>query len=240
MIETAENLAPECRITRDEADEFAARSHRRAAAAWESGRFDDEVVFVDVPQRRGELVRFDRDEGVRPDSTPETLGRLRIIVPAGTVTAGTSSQQNDDAAACLVVAEDKLGELGLEPAGFLRGRAVAGCEPATMGIGPVPAVRKLFDRTGVAFDDLDLIEVNEAFACQVLAVVKSRDVKKDEVADRLNANGSGISLGHTIGATRVRILTAMLHELRRRGGRLARETMCIGGGQGMAALIETA
>ncbi|MEV4144449.1 acetyl-CoA C-acetyltransferase [Amycolatopsis sp. NPDC049691] len=240
MIETAENLAREYSITRDEADAFAARSHQRAAAAWESGRFDDEVVPVDVPQRRGEPVRFGRDEGVRADSTPETLGRLRTLMPSGTVTAGNSSQQNDAAAACLVVAEDKLGELGLEPLGFLRGWAAAGCEPATMGIGPVPAVRKLFDRTGVTFDDLDLIEVNEAFACQVLAVLKGWNVKEDEVADRLNVNGSGISLGHPIGATGVRILTTMLHELRRRGGRLALETMCIGGGQGMAALIETA
>jgi len=238
MIETAENLAERYRISRREADEFAARSHQRAANAWQSGKFAAEVVPVEVPQRRGEPVLFDSDEGIRPDSTPETLSRLRTIMPAGTVTAGNSSQQNDAAAACLIVAEDKLDEFGLEPMGFLRGWAAAGCEPATMGIGPVPAVAKLFARTGFSFDDLDLIEVNEAFACQVLAVLKGWGVKEDEVADRLNVNGSGISLGHPIGATGVRILTTLLHELRRRGGRYALETMCIGGGQGMAALIE--
>lgn len=238
MIETAENLAGQYAISREEADIFAARSHQRAAQAWQSGKFDDEVIPVDVPQRRGEPVRFDRDEGIRPESTPETLAKLRTIMPDGTVTAGNSSQQNDAAAACLIVAEDKLDELGLEPMGFLRGWSAAGCDPATMGIGPVPAVEKLFARTGFSFDDLDLIEVNEAFACQVLAVLKGWGVKEDEVADRLNVNGSGISLGHPIGATGVRILTTVVHELRRRGGRYALETMCIGGGQGMAALIE--
>lgn len=238
MIETAENVAEQYAITRAEADAFAARSHQRAAQAWQSGKFADEVIPVDVPQRRGEPVRFDRDEGIRPESTPETLAKLRTIMPDGTVTAGNSSQQNDAAAACLIVAEDKLDELGLEPMGFLRGWSAAGCDPATMGIGPVPAVEKLFARTGFSFDDLDLIEVNEAFACQVLAVLKGWGVKEDEVADRLNVNGSGISLGHPIGATGVRILTTVVHELRRRGGRYALETMCIGGGQGMAALIE--
>jgi acetyl-CoA C-acetyltransferase len=161
-------------------------------------------------------------------------------MPGGTVTAGNASQQNDAAAACLIVADDQLGELGLEPMGFLRSWTAAGCEPATMGLGPVPAVARLFARTGVSFDDLDLIELNEAFACQVLGVLKGWGVKEDEVAGRLNVNGSGISLGHPIGATGVRILTTLLHELRRRGGRLALETMCVGGGQGMAALIEAA
>ncbi|AYN30571.1 acetyl-CoA C-acyltransferase [Streptomyces albus] len=240
MVETAENLAVQYDITREDADAFAARSHQRAARAWESGAFDAEVVPIEVPRRRSAPVCFDMDEGIRPDSTPETLARLRAIRPGGTVTAGNSSQQNDAAAACLVVAEDKLGELGLEPMGFLHSWTVTGCDPATMGIGPVPAVAKLFDRTGFTFDDLDLIEVNEAFACQVLAVLKGWGLKHDDVADRLNVNGSGISLGHPIGATGVRILTTVLHELRRREGRYALETMCIGGGQGMAALIEAA
>ncbi|MFE2996915.1 acetyl-CoA C-acetyltransferase [Nocardia sp. NPDC059246] len=238
MIETAENLAQQYGISRDDADAFAARSHRRAAQAWQDGKFADEVVTVEIPQRKGDPVVFARDEGIRPDSTPEMLSRLRPLIPGGTVTAGNASQQNDAAAACLIVAEDKLDELGLEPLGFLRGWAAAGCEPATMGIGPVPAVAKLFARTGFTFEDLDLIEVNEAFACQVLAVLAGWGVKHDEIADRLNVNGSGISLGHPIGATGVRILTTVLHELRRRGGRFALETMCIGGGQGMAALIE--
>jgi len=240
MIETAENVAARYGISREAADEYAARSHRRAAAAWEAGKFAAEVVPVQVPQRQGDPVLFARDEGIRPDSTPQTLGRLRAIMPGGTVTAGNASQQNDAAAACLVVAEDKVAELGLEPIGFLRGWTAAGVEPALMGIGPVPAVASLLGRTGVTFDDLDLIELNEAFACQVLAVLEGWGVKDDEVEGRLNVNGSGISLGHPIGATGARILTTLLHELRRRGGRLALETMCVGGGQGMAALIEAA
>lgn len=240
MVETAENLAQQYGISRDDADAFAARSHQRAAAAWQSGIFADEVVPVEVPQRRGDPVTFAQDEGVRPDSTPESLALLRTILPGGTVTAGNASQQNDAAAACLVVAEDHLERLGLEPVAWFEGWAAAGCDPATMGIGPVPAVRRLFERTGVGFDDLDLIEVNEAFAAQVLAVLAGWGVKPDEVEDRLNVNGSGISLGHPIGATGVRILTTMLHELRRRDGALALETVCIGGGQGIAALFRGA
>src|SRR5690606_19750789 len=239
MIETAENLAREYGITREQADEYAVRSHRRAAAAWESGAFDEEVVPGQVPVRRGDPVTFAREEGVRPDSTPGTLARLRPIVPGGTVTAGNSSQQNDAAAACLVVAEDKLDELGLTPMGFLVGWAAAGCEPATMGIGPVPAVARLFASTGKRFDDIDPVELNEAFACQVLAVLKGWGFESPaDLEDRLNVNGSGISLGHPIAATGVRMLTTMLHELRRRGGGYGLETMCVGGGQGMAALFE--
>jgi acetyl-CoA C-acetyltransferase len=237
MIETAENLARRYSITREAADEFAAASHRKAAAAWESGKFAEEVVPVPVPQRKGDPIEFGRDEGIRPDSTRDSLAGLRTLMPDGTVTAGNSSQQNDAAAACLVVAEDKLDELGLEPLGFLVGWAAAGCEPSEMGIGPVPAVEKLFQRTGHRFDDIDLVELNEAFAVQVLAVLKGWGFDDH---DRLNVNGSGISLGHPIGATGVRILTTVLHELRRRGGRYALETMCIGGGQGIAALFEGA
>jgi acetyl-CoA C-acetyltransferase len=236
MIETAENLATDYGIDREAADAFAARSHERAAAAQELGTFRDEIVPIEIPQRRGPVV-FDRDEGVRPDSTTESLARLRAIMPDGTVTAGNSSQQNDAAAACLVVAEDRLDDFGLEPLGYLEGWAAVGCEPSRMGIGPVSAVEKLFARTGFGFDDLGLIEINEAFAVQVLAVLAGWGVKLDDVDDRLNVNGSGISLGHPIGATGVRILTTMLHELRRRGGGLALETMCIGGGQGLAAVF---
>ena len=240
MIETAENLATEYGIDREAADAFAARSHQRAAAAQDGGLFEDEIIAVEVPQRRGDPLVFDRDEGIRPDTTPEALARLRTITPGGTVTAGNSSQQNDAAAACLVVAEDRLEALGLEPIGYLEGWAAVGCEPSRMGIGPVGAVEKLFNRTGFGFDGLDLIEINEAFAVQVLAVLAGWGVKLDDVDDRLNVNGSGISLGHPIGATGVRILTTMLHELRRRGGGLALETMCIGGGQGIAALFRGA
>jgi acetyl-CoA C-acetyltransferase len=237
MIETAENLALDYGIDRDAADAFAARSHQRAAAAQDRNAFDEEIVAVEVPQRRGDPLAVTRDEGVRPDSTQATLAKLRPIQSGGTVTAGNSSQQNDAAAACLVVAEDRLAALGLQPIGFLEGWAAAGCEPARMGIGPVPAVAKLLARSSHTFDDFDLIEVNEAFAVQVLAVLAGWGTKLDELEDRLNVNGSGISLGHPIAATGVRIMSTMLHELQRRSGGLALETMCIGGGQGLAAIF---
>lgn len=235
MIETAENLARDHRIGREEADDYAVGSHRRAAAAWAEGRFDDEVVPVAVPQRKGEPISFARDEGIRPEATSQSLAALRPLMKEGTVTAGNASQQNDAAAACLVVAEDKLRELGLEPMGYLVGWAAVGCHPATMGIGPVPAVAKLLRRTGLALDQMDLVELNEAFACQVLAVLKGWGWHDPE---RLNVNGSGISLGHPIGATGMRILTTLLHELKRRKGRFGLESMCIGGGQGLAAIFE--
>ena len=235
MIETAENLARAYGISREAADDYAARSHRRAAAAWEAGRFADEVVPVDVPQKKGDALRFARDEGIRPDASIDSLAKLRRLMKDGTVTAGNSSQQNDAAAACLVVAEDKLKALGLEPMAYLVGWAAAGCEPATMGIGPVPAVEKLLARTGLSLDRMDLVELNEAFACQVLAVLKAW---RWNDPDRLNVNGSGISLGHPIGATGVRILATLLYELARRKGRYGLETMCVGGGQGMAAIFE--
>lgn len=240
MIETAENLASDYGIDRSAADEYAVRSHRRAVGAQDNGLFDDELVSVEVPQRRGDPIVVVADEGVRPDTTIDTLARLRTVQPGGTVTAGNAAQQNDAAAACLVVAEDRLESLGLEPIGFLEGWAAVGCEPSRMGIGPVGAVEKLFSRTGLTFDDLSLIEINEAFAVQVLAVLSGWGLKPADVEDRLNVNGSGISLGHPIGATGVRILATMLHELRRRGGGLALETMCIGGGQGIAAVFRGA
>lgn len=240
MIETAENLASDYGIDRAAADEFAVRSHRRAAAAQDRGAFDDEIVAVEVPQRRGDPMVFGRDEGVRPDTTMESLARLRTLQTGGTVTAGNSSQQNDASAACLVVAEDRLDALGLEPIGFLEGWAAVGCEPSRMGIGPVGAVEKLLAKTGLTLDEFALMEVNEAFAVQVLAVLSGWGVTLADVEDRLNVNGSGISLGHPIAATGVRILATMLHELQRRGGGLALETMCIGGGQGLAAAFRSA
>ena len=237
MIETAENLGKEYQIPREDADAYAVRSHRRATEAWAAGRFDAELVTLDIPQRKGEPVVFAKDEGYRADASIETLAKLKPIMKDGTVTAGNSSQQNDAAAACLVVAEDKLRELKLEPMGYLVGWAAAGCHPATMGIGPVPAVRKLFHKTGLGWDDIDLVELNEAFATQVLAVLKGWGWNDP---DRLNVNGSGISLGHPIGATGGRILATLLHELARRKGRYGLETMCIGGGQGIAAIFERA
>jgi acetyl-CoA C-acetyltransferase len=235
MVETAENLARDYAITREACDELAAQSHLRAARAWREGRFAQEVVAVSVPQRRGEPVVVHNDEGIRAETTVETLSVLKPMLEGGISTAGNSSQQNDAASACLVVAEDKLTNLGLEPMGFLAGWAAAGCDPARMGIGPVPAVAKLFRRTGLCWKDVDLVELNEAFAAQVLAVLRGWGW---DDRDRLNVNGSGISLGHPIGATGVRIMTTLLHEMKRRGARYGLESMCIGGGQGMAALFE--
>lgn len=240
MIETAENLAKDYDISREECDIYAAGSHARATAAWANGVFDDEIVPVPVPQKRGDPVMFAKDEGFRSDATAETLGALRPL-EGGVVTAGNASQQNDAAAACLVVAEDKLEELGLEPIAWFHSWAAAGCDPSRMGIGPVPAVERLFARNGLGWDDIDLVELNEAFAPQVLAVLKgwgwSDDDNRREI---LNVNGSGISLGHPIGATGGRILANLTRELQRRGGRYGLETMCIGGGQGLAAVFEAA
>ena len=238
MIETAENLARDWSITREEADAYADRSHRRAFDAWAKGKFTDELVSIAVPQRKGDPVVVDRDEGVRPETSTDTLAKLKPMMRDGIVTAGNSCQQNDAAAACLVVAEDQLEKLGLEPMAWFTGWAAAGCEPSRMGFGPVPAVNKLMQRTGLTLDSMDLIEVNEAFACQVLACVKGWGTSMQALEDKLNVNGSAISLGHPVGATGVRILTSMLYELRRRHGRFALETMCIGGGQGIAAIFE--
>ena len=236
MIETAENLAKDYDISREACDEYAVMSHQRATAAWADGKFDEELVPVTVPQRRGDPVIFNTDEGVRSDATVEGMAALRPI-EEGVVTAGNASQQNDAAAACLVVAEDKLEELGLEPLGYFNSWAAAGCDPSRMGIGPVPAVERLFARTGLGWNDIDLVELNEAFAPQVLAVLKGWGW---DDRDKLNVNGSGISLGHPIGATGVRILANLMYEMKRRDAEYGLETMCIGGGQGIAAVFEGA
>lgn len=245
MIETAENLAKDYAISREQADAFAVRSHQNAARAWAGGKFDEQLVPVEIPARRGDPVVFAQDEGFRPDASLETLGALRAIDlkrdPGAIVTAGNASQQNDAAAACLVVAEDKLEELGLEPMLWFHSWSAAGCDPSRMGIGPVPAVERLFARTGLGWDDIDLIELNEAFAPQALAVLKGWGFAEDDSRREIvNVNGSGISLGHPIGATGIRILADMAHEMHRRGSRYGLETMCIGGGQGMAAVFERA
>ena len=237
MIETAENLANEYQITREQADAYAMQSQQRAQAAWDEGKFDNELVTIAVPQKKKDDLIFDRDEGVRGATSMESLGKLRALNEGGIVTAGNASQQNDAAAACLVVAEDKLQELNLDPSAWFVSWAASGCHPATMGIGPVPAVEKLFARNNIGWKDIDLAELNEAFACQVLAVLKGWGWQD---MDKLNVNGSGISLGHPIGATGGRIMATMLNELHRREGRYALETMCIGGGQGIAALFERA
>ena len=235
MVETAENLAREYEIARQEQDEYALRSHQRAVAAQSEGRFDSEIVAIPVPQRRGDPLPFEIDEGPRADTNMETLARLRPVMRDGTVSAGNASSQNDAASVCLVVGEDKLEELGLTPMAYLRGWAVTGCHPATMGIGPVPAVNKVMSKIGLSLEDMDLIELNEAFAAQVLAVLREWKLPHE---DNLNVNGSGISLGHPIAATGARILTTLLHEMDRRNAQFGLETMCVGGGQGVAAVFE--
>ena len=235
MVETAENLAKQYEISREEQDEYALRSHQRAVTASEGGLFNKEIVAVPIPQRRGDPVDFDKDEGPRGDTSIEALARLGPITKDGTVTAGNASSQNDAASACLVVAGDKLEELGLKPMGYLRGWAVTGCHPGYMGIGPVSAVAKVMNKVGVSLEDMDLIELNEAFAAQVLAVLRAWKLPNE---DKLNVNGSGISLGHPIAATGARILTTLLHEMERRDVQFGLETMCVGGGQGVAAVFE--
>ena len=241
MLETAENLRREYQISRAEQDEFALRSHQRAVAAQEAGRFDDEIVPVEVTDRHGDVAVVDRDEHPRADSSLESLSRLRPVLrrqdPEATVTAGNASGQNDGAAACLVTTRAIAEQLGLTPLARLVSWSVAGVPPRTMGIGPVPAVAKALGRAGVELSDVDLIELNEAFAAQVLACTREWKFAPSDF-DRLNVNGSGISLGHPVGATGGRILATLLHELTRREQRYGLETMCIGGGQGLAALFE--
>jgi acetyl-CoA C-acetyltransferase len=235
MVETAENLAKQYEISREEQDEYSLRSHQRAVAAQESGKFDSQIVPIEIPQRRGDPKIFDKDEGPRGDSSMEVLGRLRPVMKDGTVSAGNASSQNDAASVCLLVAEDKLEELGLEAMGFLKGWVVTGCHPATMGIGPVPAVSKLMSKLGMSITDMDVIELNEAFAAQVLAVLREWKLPNE---DNLNVNGSGISLGHPIAATGARILTTLLNEMEASDAQFGLETMCVGGGQGVAAVFE--
>jgi acetyl-CoA C-acetyltransferase len=239
MIETAENVRRDYAISRADQDELALRSHRLAVAAQQDGTFAEEIVAVTVRDRAGELI-VERDEHPRADTTLEQLAALKPIMarsdPDATVTAGNASGQNDGAAVCVVTHPDKAAELGLAPFARLVSWAVAGVAPETMGIGPIPATARALARARLSLADLDLIELNEAFASQALAVLREWDLP--DGLERVNVNGSGISLGHPIGATGGRIMTTLLRELRRRGGRYGLETMCIGGGQGMAAVFE--
>jgi acetyl-CoA C-acetyltransferase len=241
MLETAENLRRQYNIPRQEQDEYALRSHQRAVAAIESGRFENEVVPVPVPSKKGEGALFGRDEHPRADTSLDKLASLRPVRikadPEATVTAGNASGENDAAACCVVTSPEKAEELGLKPMGRLRSWAAAGVHPAYMGIGPVPATKKALERAGLTLQDMELIELNEAFASQVLAVTREWDFTERDF-DRMNVNGSGISIGHPVGATGVRIMATLLNEMERRGSQLALETMCIGGGQGIAAVIE--
>lgn len=241
MLETAENLRREYSISREEQDEFAVRSHQRAAAARDAGRFADEIVPVIVTGRRGASEVVDTDEHIRQDSTVEKLAGLRPILgkgdPEATVTAGNASGQNDGAAICVVTHPARAQELGLRPLVRLVSWGLGGVPPATMGIGPVPAVAKALDAAGLALPDMDLIELNEAFAAQVLACTREWKLGAGDL-ERFNVNGSGISLGHPVGATGGRILATLTREMARRDARYGLETMCIGGGQGLAAVFE--
>ncbi|WP_416562084.1 acetyl-CoA C-acetyltransferase [Nocardia testacea] len=240
MIETAENLRAEYSIGRAEQDALAVQSHQRAVAAQRAGRFADEIVGVAVPQRKSDPILVDTDEHPRADTTVEALARLRPIRggvdPEATVTAGNASGQNDGAALCIVTTAARARALGLRPLARLASWAVAGVPPRTMGIGPVPATEKALARLGLTLDDMSVIELNEAFAAQTLAVLRNWKIEPED--ERLNPNGSGISLGHPVGATGARILATLLRELDRREGRYGLETMCIGGGQGLAAVFE--
>jgi acetyl-CoA C-acetyltransferase len=240
MIETAENLRAEYKISREEQDEYAVRSHQRAAAAVEAGRFADELVPVTISGRKGDTV-VDRDEHIRPDANVETLAKLRPIMgkddAEATVTAGNASGQNDGAAVAIVTTPEKAAELGLRPLARLVSWGVAGVPPRTMGIGPVPATAKALAQADLKLSDVDLIELNEAFASQVLAVTREWGFTATDFG-RTNVNGSGISLGHPVGATGGRILATLLREMDRRQARYGLETMCIGGGQGLAAIFE--
>jgi len=239
MLETAENLRRDLGIPRVAQDELALRSQRRALAAVAAGHFDDEIVPVTVRGRRGETA-VDADETPRESSLEALAGLTPILAKkdsAATVTAGNASGQNDAAAAMIVTTPERAAELGLRPLVRLAGWARAGVEPARMGLGPVPATRRALERAGISFAELDLIELNEAFAAQVLAVAEAWGIE-DSDWDRINVLGSGISLGHPVGATGARILVTASRHLQRTRGRYLLETMCIGGGQGLAAVFE--
>jgi acetyl-CoA C-acetyltransferase len=234
MGNTAENIALEREVSRADQDEFSVQSQQKAAAAWDSGRFADEIAPVEVKQRKG-TVTVDRDEHFRPDTSMEALSKLRpAFAPDGSVTAGNASGINDGAAAVVVMSRKKAEELGVKPMGTVRSYASAGVPPRIMGIGPVPATQKALAKSGLSLDEIDLIEANEAFAAQSLAV--GRELGWDW--ERVNVNGGAIALGHPIGASGARILVTLLHEMKRREAKRGLATLCIGGGQGIAMIVE--
>jgi 3-oxoadipyl-CoA thiolase len=235
MGETGENVAERSSVGRDDQDAFALMSHQRAVAAIESGRFDDQLVSVTVPQRKGEPIVVDRDEHPRADTSMEALARLKpAFRPRGSVTAGNSSGINDGAGACVLVEAGVARELDLKPLARVLSTAVAGVDPAIMGIGPVPATRKALERAGLEVADLDLIELNEAFASQSIASIRELGLDMAKV----NVNGGAIALGHPLGMSGARLVTMLVHELARTGGRYGLATMCIGVGQGIATIVE--
>ena len=235
MGETAENVAEAYNVSREDQDAFSLESQRRAGVAMETGAFDAEIVPVTIPQRRGDPVVVARDEHPRPETTPEALAKLRAAFrEGGTVTAGNSSGINDGASALLVMDAETAAKLGLTPKARIVAGAIAGVDPAQMGIGPIPASRKALERAGLSADDLDAIELNEAFAAQSLPCVRELGLDPAKV----NPNGGAIALGHPIGCSGARILTTLVHHLERSGGRYGLATMCIGVGQGIATVVE--
>ena len=232
---TAENVATDFHVSREDQDALATESHRRAAAATATGYFKEQILPVEIPGKRGKVTVVDTDEHIRPEVSLEDMAKLRpAFSKDGTVTAGNASGVNDAAAAVILASESFVNSNGLTPLGRLVGYGLAGVEPRIMGMGPVPATRKVLDRTGLKVDEIDVFEVNEAFAAQALAVVRELDLPPE----RTNPNGSGISLGHPVGASGAILVVKSLYELRRTGGRYALNTMCIGGGQGIATIFE--
>ena len=235
MGETAENVATTYDINRQDQDAFALRSHQRAVAAIEAGRMGEEIVGVPVPQKKGETVVVSRDEHPRPDTTLEALGKLKpAFRKDGSVTAGNSAGINDGAAALVLTSAEKAQQYSIKPWARVVATGVAGVDPAYMGLGPIPASRKALARAGLSIADMDLIEINEAFASQTLYCARELEIDQD----KLNVNGGAIALGHPLGASGGRILATLLHELRRRGGRYGLASMCIGVGQGIAVIVE--
>jgi len=235
MGETAENVAERWTVERERQDAFSLESHRKAVRAIDEGRFDSQIVPIPVPQRKGPPIVVERDEHPRADTSAEALARLRpAFRDGGTVTAGNSSGINDGASAVLLVEAERGRELGLRPMARIVSTAVAGVDPAIMGYGPVPATRKALDRAGIAVDDLDLVELNEAFASQSLVCID--ELRLDPA--KVNVNGGAIALGHPLGMSGARLITMLAHELCRTGGRYGLATMCIGVGQGIATVIE--
>jgi 3-oxoadipyl-CoA thiolase len=238
MGETAENVVEQCGVSREDQDRFALTSHQRWVAADAADRFADEIVPIDVPAAKGATAVFGRDEHPRPGTTLEQLASLRPAFKrdaSGTVTAGNSSGINDGAAALLVTSEARASELGLRPIARMLSSAVAGVDPATMGLGPIPASRKALERAGLAVADMDLVELNEAFAAQALPVIRELGLDPEKV----NVNGGAIAIGHPLGASGARLVATLLHEMQRRGARHGLATMCIGVGQGIASVWES-
>jgi acetyl-CoA C-acetyltransferase len=232
---TGEKVAEKYGVTRGEMDAYAAESHRRAAAATEAGKFRDEILPIEIPQRKGPAVVVDRDEPIRPDTTAEALAKLKpVFKDDGTVTAGNAPGMNDGAAALVVASEKAVAELGLKPMARIVAQAISGLEPEWVMMTPVPAIEKLLSKTGWTNDDVDLVELNEAFSVQACAV--TRELKLDR--DKTNVNGGAVALGHPIGASGARILTTLLYALRDRGGRKGIASLCLGGGNGVALAVE--